>query len=229
MNDPVSATVWFLDESRISEKSDRYFIRLLSASERQRYNRFSRPHRQRQFLFGRLLLRFAVSTTFGMPIDGLVVEERPGNAPILLNSDFRNFSFSLSHARQWIACAIGVGCRIGVDIEANDPARDIQSISEMVFHPEDRRWLADQQKKDYLLAFYRLWCTREAVFKLFPYARETGCPLVKPLGWYSYSSVKPGFTIVLCSSRPLKAVQQVSVVRSSHVTDCGKRPTNLRT
>src|ERR1051326_6648236 len=98
MNDPASATVWFLDEARISIESECHFSQLLSASERQRYNRFSRPHRQRQFLFGRLLLRFAVSTTLGIPIDALVVEERPGNVPNLLNNEFRDFSFSLSHS-----------------------------------------------------------------------------------------------------------------------------------
>jgi 4'-phosphopantetheinyl transferase superfamily len=159
-----------------------------------------------------MLLRFAISRSVAVPVDRIVVAERHGNAPAILNGRCRDLSFSLSHARQWIACAIGFGCKLGVDIEAIDPARDLQSISEIVFHPEDRRWLAQQESKDFVPEFYRLWCTREAALKLHSGACENALPLIGRSEWHSYSSaVKAGFITVICSNKRLKTVQQVEV------------------
>jgi hypothetical protein len=162
-----------------------------------------------------MLLRFALSRSVDLPIDRIVVAERHANAPVILNSDCRNLSFSLSHARQWVVCAIGFGCRLGVDIEAIDAARDVQSISEIVFHPEDQRWLAQQEKSDFVLEFYRLWCTREAALKLHSDSHQMGSPLIGRSEWHSYLSVKSGFTTVICSSKPWRTVQQVEVKKIS--------------
>jgi 4'-phosphopantetheinyl transferase len=211
---PASAIVWLLDLSKFSNRHDYCFTRLLSTNELLRYANFSRPQRQRQFLFGRMLLRFALSRSVDLPIDRIVVAERHANAPVILNSDCRNLSFSLSHARQWVVCAIGFGCRLGVDIEAIDAARDVQSISEIVFHPEDQRWLAQQEKSDFVLEFYRLWCTREAALKLHSDSHQMGSPLIGRSEWHSYLSVKSGFTTVEVKKISLAAARDQLTCRT---------------
>ena len=203
--------LWIVDSTQISEEDDHRYLRLLSVSELQRYKTFLRHERRRQFLLGRTLLRSAIAEITGLTTSDLVVIERPGKAPQLGLTDnrLRNLSFSLTHSRQWVACAIGIGCRLGIDIESVDPERDVRSISEIIFHPEDRRWLAQQHQNDFVVEFYRLWCKREALLKLNSggYGREK--PLTVRSGWYSYSYVKRDFATVICSSKPLKTVWQV--------------------
>ena len=56
-----SATLWLLDGSRVTEDDVAFFVQQLGAGEANRYGRFKRKERKRQFLLGRMLLRFAVS------------------------------------------------------------------------------------------------------------------------------------------------------------------------
>jgi len=208
--------LWLADSTQVSEEDDHHFLRLLSDTELHRYKTFLRPERRRQFLLGRTLLRFAVSEVTGLAVDDLQVKERPGNAPklVLPYTTRLNLSFSLSHARQWVACAIGLDCRLGLDVEANDPKRDVYSISELVFHPRDRKWLVKHDPAETVKVFYDLWCTREALFKLFPEQDRTE-PLHEPKEWYRYSTIYQDFTIVVCSDRNLSSLaftlQQVAL------------------
>ena len=69
------------------EEDVAFFVQQLGASEARRYGRFKRRERQRQFLLGRMLLRFAVSRLMSLPPDVLGVVERTGNAPQLVLPD----------------------------------------------------------------------------------------------------------------------------------------------
>src|SRR4029434_6017096 len=104
--DMPSATLWLLDGSRVAEDDLAFFVQQLGASEVHRYGRFKRRERKRQFLLGRMLLRFAVSSLLSLPPDTLGVVERDHNAPQLVFPDSHSLraSFSLSHCRQCVAC-----------------------------------------------------------------------------------------------------------------------------
>ena len=197
-----------MDSTQVSAEEDHHFLSLLSETELHRYKTFLRHERRRQFLLGRTLLRFAVSEITGLAVNDLRVNERSGNAPklVLPTTTRLNLNFSLSHARQWVACAIGIDCRLGLDVEANDPTRDVHGISELVFHPRDREWLAKHDPAETVKVFYDLWCTREALFKLFPEIKGRTEPLHEPKGWYRYSSIHQDFTIVVCSDRNLPSL-----------------------
>ena len=82
-----SATLWLLDGSRVPEEDVAFFVQQLGASEARRYDGFKRRERKRQFLLGRMLLRFAVSRLMSLPPDVLGVVERIGNAPELVLPD----------------------------------------------------------------------------------------------------------------------------------------------
>ena len=82
-----SATLWLLDGSRVPEDDVAFFVQQLGAGEAHRYGRFKRKERKRQFLLGRMLLRFAVSNLMSLPADVLGVVERTGNAPELVLPD----------------------------------------------------------------------------------------------------------------------------------------------
>lgn len=67
---------------------------------------------------------------------------------------------SLSHSRGWIACAVGPGPDLGIDIEMPRIGRDLDGIAEAAFGPRERDRAAGNPA-----AFYRIWTLREAMAK----------------------------------------------------------------
>ena len=115
-----------LDSDLVREDDLAFFVHQLGASEARRYGRFSRRERQRQFLLGRMLLRFAISDLTGLPPNAIGVVERPDDAPQLIFPESKcSPTFSLSHSRNWISCVVSANAMVGIDIEVNDPSRDI--------------------------------------------------------------------------------------------------------
>jgi 4'-phosphopantetheinyl transferase len=227
--DMPSATLWLLDGSRVPEEDVAFLVPQLGASEARRYGRFKRRERKRQFLLGRMLLRFAVSTLMSLPPDVLDVVERTGNAPELVLPDSQSVRarFSLSHSRDWVACVVGPNVTLGVDIEVNDPTRDVLGISELVFHPDEHRWLLPQIGSARLSAFYHLWCTREALYKLMSsLGRQTVLsPLVGVDGafasqgpnWHRYTLPHSALTVAICSDQPLSALYKIELTGLTRV------------
>jgi 4'-phosphopantetheinyl transferase len=218
-----SVTLWLLDASHVHEDDIGFFAKQLGASEIRRYSAFKRRERKRQFLLGRMLLRFAVSRLLTLPPDTLGVVERTGNAPQLVIPDSQGWqpSFSLSHSREWVACVLSSSGTLGVDIEVKDATRDVTSISYLAFHPEEHGWLLSQSDAVRRSAFYQLWCTREALYKLMcALGRETvSLPLVgvdgmlasQGAGWYCYTLAHFSLTIAVCSDQPLSALYKVEL------------------
>jgi 4'-phosphopantetheinyl transferase len=223
--DIPSATVWLLDGSRVAEEDVAFFVQQLGESEARRYGRFKRRERQRQFLLGRMLLRFAVSNLLFLPPDALGVVERTGNSPQLVLPDLESLqpNFSLSHSREWVACVVSFSIHLGVDIEVNDPTRNVLDISEFVFHPNEHRWLLPQVEAARLLAFYQLWCTREALYKLMsnlghetvlsPLVGANGAFASQGPGWHRYTLPHSALIGAVCSDRPLSALYKVELPR----------------
>jgi 4'-phosphopantetheinyl transferase len=217
------ATLWLLDSRLVHEDDLAFFVGQLGVSEAHRYTRFKRKERKRQFVLGRMLLRFAISNLMSLPPDTLGVVERESNAPRLALPDSQSAppSFSLSHSGDWIACAVSPGVILGADIEFNDPTRNIFDVSYMAFHANEYLWLLQQSEAARLSAFYQLWCTREALYKLMcALGRETvSLPLVgvdgmlasQGAGWYCYTLAHFSLTIAVCSDQPLSALRRIEL------------------
>jgi 4'-phosphopantetheinyl transferase len=218
-----SVTLWLLDGSLVHEDDIGFFAKQLGASEARRYGAFKRRERKRQFLLGRMLLRFAVSRLLSLPPDTLAVVERNGNAPQLVLPDAQNAqpSFSLSHSGDWVACAVSLDVSLGVDIEFNDPTRNISDVSHMAFHANEYLWLLQQSEGARLSAFYQLWCTREALYKLMstlgrgtvllPLVGVDGTLASHGPGWCCCTLAHFGLTIAVCSDQPLSALRKMEL------------------
>jgi 4'-phosphopantetheinyl transferase len=207
----------------VNEDDIGFFAKQLGASEARRYGAFKRRERKRQFLLGRMLLRFAVSRLLSLPPNALGVVEREGNAPRLVLPDSQSAqpSFSLSHSGNWVACAVSSSVNLGVDIELNDSTRNIFEVSHMAFHANECLWLLRQSEAARLSAFYQLWCTREALYKLMcalgrgtvllPLVGVDGALASHGPGWFCYTLAHFGLTIALCSDRPLSAPRRMEL------------------
>jgi 4'-phosphopantetheinyl transferase len=227
--DMPSATLWLLDGSRVPEEDLAFFVQQLGASEARRYGCFKRRERKRQFLLGRMLLRFAVSSLMSLPPDVLGLVERTGTAPQLVLPDSESLlpSFSLSHSRDWVACVVGPNVTLGVDIEVNDPTRDVLGISELVFHPDEHCWLLPQIDSARLSAFYHLWCTREALYKLrsslgrqrvlSPLVGVDGVFASQGPNWHRYTLPHSALTVAICSDQPLSSLYKIEPTELTRV------------
>ena len=163
-----SATVWLLDIERVTESAVVDFEQRLAASEARRYANFARMQRKRQFLVGRMLLRLAVAKMMHLPVHKITVRDRVGSAPELFVTDGPSSTpnFSISHSRNWVGCALSTEVMLGFDIEVNDFERDIVALSQAAFHANEQLWLMRQPDDERSVAFYRLWSTRESLYKL---------------------------------------------------------------
>ena len=72
-----NATLWLLNGNCVCDDALAFFVQRLSSSEANHYDSFLRRERQRQFLLGRTLLRFAVSNLTGCRLMGSMSSNGP--------------------------------------------------------------------------------------------------------------------------------------------------------
>jgi 4'-phosphopantetheinyl transferase len=73
--------------------------------------------------------------------------------------------FSLSHTRGMVACVVGHGHDLGVDVEALDPALEIVEIAQRFFAPAEVALIAGAVPAQQPDLFYRVWTLKEAYLK----------------------------------------------------------------
>ena len=105
----------------------------------------------------------------------------------------------------------------------NDPTRDILGISQLAFHPKEHGWLLSQPEAARLSAFYHLWCTREALYKLMsnlghetvlsPLVDANGVFASRGPGWHRYTLPHSALMVAVCSDQPLSALYKVELPR----------------
>ena len=164
----AAAVLWLLNGKNLQEADLQSLTVRLSPSEAQRFAHFTRTMRRRQFLLGRVLLRFAVAALTGMASDEFSVVEKCGEGPRLVLSDgsYPVPKFSLSHSGDWNACVVSATAAVGIDIELNRPNRDFDDMGAVAFESRDRVWLRSQPRTERIAAFYSVWCMKEALYKL---------------------------------------------------------------
>ncbi len=74
-------------------------------------------------------------------------------------------TISLSRTRGAAACAVGRGCRVGVDIEAIDESVDALGVAQMQFDARSAALVATASPPDRTRLFYQLWTLNEAGLK----------------------------------------------------------------
>ena len=221
MDEPNSrcATVWLLDINRVTELAVADFEQRLTASEARRYANFARRQRKGQFLVGRMLLRLAVSKMINVPVHEITVLDRVGSAPELFVVHKQRLppNFSISHSRDWVGCALSAEVMLGFDIEVNDPDRDIVALSQAAFHPNEQLWLMRQPDADRIAAFYQLWSTREALYKLMSsLGREMPSSSLEGAldhqnsqGWHRRAVMHDRLTGIVCSDKSISKLEKV--------------------
>lgn len=74
-------------------------------------------------------------------------------------------TISLSRTRGGCACAVGRGCRVGVDIEAIDESVDALGVAQMQFDARSAALVATASPMERTPLFFKLWTLNEAGLK----------------------------------------------------------------
>lgn len=112
-------------------------------------------------LVGETLIRYLAETRYGFPNSRLVFGQSGYGKPFLIG-DAGNLRFNLSHAGDWVTCAIGTD-EVGIDVE-HVKEREVTFAKSVLSPNEYSRW-KNLPETDRNREFYRLWTVKESYAK----------------------------------------------------------------
>ncbi len=170
--------VCFLRLAKLEEAAA--FEGVLTAAEREQAAAVSNPLQRSRFVVSRGLRRAMLSDCTGVSADSLVFSHDGEGKPRV--QGLTGWDFNISHAGDYVAAVVGRGS-VGVDIEQCREVRDMESIVDRYFHPEEQAAWHGLPPARQPAAFFLLWSAREAAMKC------AGLGLAKGL---SVTRVDPG-------------------------------------
>lgn len=132
--------------------ADCYLI--LSAEERQRYERITSPARRRHFLAGRYAVRMLLAKALGVAPDQLRLHEVHGGAVVCE----QGWQFSLSHSGNWLLVALHPILQIGIDLQIDRQLRYPRQLLQKLNGLASITAVSNE-------AVLQLWVRMEAVLK----------------------------------------------------------------
>lgn len=158
--------IFFVDISAINfDEKKHEFLKILSATELQKYELFTSPNAARQFLIGRFLIKKVLAKILGVTIQKIELKI-VGNGRVEIAAPVVDLSFNLSHSGNLVVLAAS-NRPIGIDVEYLK-RRNFDEIAAEIFEPKQIKILSglDDEKSRQCL-FYELWTRREALIKSF--------------------------------------------------------------
>lgn len=137
---------------------------LLSEEERQRIDRIHQIRQRHTALLTRVLLRTVLSEYASIEASDWRFTVDTSNKPCIAipASPLR---FNLSHSREWIACAVGTGYELGVDVEYCHRDRDVLRLAKRFFSPKEYTALRALSAEQCIDRFYDYWTLKESWLK----------------------------------------------------------------
>jgi 4'-phosphopantetheinyl transferase len=177
-----SVHVWSIRTEASNAVAARFEL-ILAPDERHRAARFAFDHLRHSFILARGALRILLGHYLNVHPASIEFQYSSKGKPALAES--AGIEFNASHSGRLAVFALTAGCQIGVDVEQLRPLRDMQSIADRFFCPEEAADLmtvaADQRER----AFFACWTRKEA------YIKAVGDGLSAPLDGFRVP-VQPG-------------------------------------
>jgi len=138
---------------------------VMTAAELARRARFVFARDRAQFTLTRALIRTLLSNYLGGDPSQWVFSTNQYGKPALVNGPpGMNVAFNLSHTRGLIACALGLGTAIGVDVEAID--RHVErALARRFFSSGEVARLDSVPDAEFPARFLECWTAKEAYIK----------------------------------------------------------------
>ncbi|MFQ0991055.1 4'-phosphopantetheinyl transferase family protein [Gilliamella apicola] len=118
--------------------------------------------RKKQFLVCRSILASLLNQYCQIAIlPTMVIGDN--NRPCFLERNLPDFN--ISHSQDWVAVAISLDGRVGLDIEVARPRKNYLDVAKSFFADAEYQWM--MQQADTLKAFWQLWTLKESALKLY--------------------------------------------------------------
>jgi 4'-phosphopantetheinyl transferase len=157
--------VWFRATDTLDEAAIAAAASVLSEDERAQYRRFRFAPDARDYAAAHALLRHTLSLSGDQTPAGWRFARTPAGKPLLIAEGANRASFSLSHTRGMVACAVTSDVKVGVDLEWVDREVDAEGIAARFFAPAEAAQLAELQGDARRDRFFDLWTLKEALAK----------------------------------------------------------------
>ncbi|MBS0319431.1 MAG: 4'-phosphopantetheinyl transferase superfamily protein [Proteobacteria bacterium] len=169
---PAIALWWCALDASAGERAED--AALLADAEHARAARFGRPELRDRYVTGRALLRRLLGAALGCP---------PAAVPIVRGTRGRPRidapgapDFNVTHTRERSLVAIGLGARLGVDLEHRERPADSTRLARKFLSSDEQRALHAYAPALRHERFLRWWTCKEAMSK------ATGDGLAAPFG-----------------------------------------------
>jgi 4'-phosphopantetheinyl transferase len=158
-------------------------FRILSPDEKARAERFMFPNDRRDYIAAHALLRRALSERHALDPRDWRFAAGSGGKPELeaAQGHATRVSFNLSHTDGFVACAIGRGAEIGIDVEAIDRRTDVMALADRYFSPAERADLHARATGAAERRFIEIWTLKEA------FVKATGAGVTRALDAFSFA------------------------------------------
>jgi 4'-phosphopantetheinyl transferase len=148
---------------RVTSMSEQLFTNLLSvagAGRREKILRYKKREDAERALIAEVLIRAIICRKLHLPNKMITFYNNKYGKPFLRQNN--NFHFNLSHAGEWVVCAVGSE-PVGIDVEFIRPVS--LTIAERFFSPEEYIALMKKKVSQQLHFFYELWTLKESYIK----------------------------------------------------------------
>jgi 4'-phosphopantetheinyl transferase len=162
---PHDVQVWFRATDALDATAIAGAASVLSHEESAQYHRFRVAHDARDYAAAHALLRHALSATGDHAPAQWRFDKTPAGKPFLIGGYADRASFSLSHTRGMVACAVTSGAAIGVDVECVDRKVDAGAIAARFFAPAETARISTLDGEARRERFFDLWTLKEALVK----------------------------------------------------------------
>lgn len=139
----------------------------LSASERDRADRYKSPDRRDNFIYHRAMLRQILAEYAGLMPAEVPLTTSPAGKP-LWNDDTteaRQLNFNLSHSGELAILGVTQGRTIGVDVECGDLKTDYDAVARQMFSAREMAIYENLLPGERADAALRAWTRKEAYLK----------------------------------------------------------------
>jgi len=159
--------IWYRGTAALDDDAVRSAEKHLSVEERARRDRLRFGADRRDFTTAHDLLRRALSKHADVPpIDWQFAADNYGKPSIeTVDPQVRALSFSLSHTRGCVACAIASSVPLGVDVQRTDQSQCIQEVADRHFSEKEAALLRQCSDELRNIRFAELWTLKEAFLK----------------------------------------------------------------
>ncbi len=148
------------------EANERAAWAWLDAEERRRAHRFQHTGARRRYVLCRASLRSLLCDSLGCANRKLAFDTAEHGKPFATVNRLRApIGFNVSHSGQHGLIALASRGRVGVDVEERVPQRNLDTLVEAVFGPDERADMAAAGGSRKLRLFLDLWTMKEALSK----------------------------------------------------------------